>query len=158
MAPAAPIIAAVAASIGAATSIVMGVGASIAAGREAEAAEQAGQLEAERTRRQGRREGSALRARFGALSTQVGSGTPLAVLADKAAETEEEALLAIMQGGNVASRLRTQGDLALASGILGGLQGFASAASYGYQASTILGGPTVPSAPKALGPTLGYDW
>ena len=106
-------------------------------------AEEAGGIEADRTRREGRRSIAERAARFGASGVVVGTGSTLDVLADEAAEVEEAALIGAFAGDVRASNLRAQAGQTLASGIIGAI-GTIGAVGVG------LGGET--SAPLGTSP------
>lgn len=78
--------------------------------RNAQAELQRAEAEEVRFRRDRQRRSAATRAAFGAAGVQV-EGTPLEVLADQAAEAEEDALLIRLGGLTAAQRARLRGDV-----------------------------------------------
>lgn len=137
MAPIIPIIG----IIGSGLSAVTAVGGAIIQSRQmrerAELAEQAGQIEGDRTRREGRRSIAARAARFAGSGVVVGTGSTLDVLADEAAEVEEKALLRAFAGDIRASDLRAQAGQTLASGIISGIGSIGTAVGFGGQLADI---------------------
>jgi len=138
MAPLIPIIG----LVGSLASGVVAIGSAVVAskqGRErAELAEQAGGIEADRVRREGRRSKADRAVRFGASGAVLGTGSTLDVLADEAAEIEEEALLRAFGGDLTAANLRAQAGQTLASGIITGIGSFGTAVGFAGEIGDIL--------------------
>jgi len=157
-------------AIGAAAGIAGGVS-SITQGRDqADAIEAAGQYNAalalqetavaeERLRRDRERRLGALRAAIGGRGVQL-TGSPLAILADQAAEAEEEALLVRFQGVQRAQAIQYgasyEASLAKSQGLAQGILGFGSAATSllgGLQAGGVFAGGGSQAGTTLLGGT-----
>ena len=155
MAPLIPIIGLIGAVAGGVVAVGGGIAAKKQGKAQAQLAEQSGEIGADRARREGRRSIADRAARFGASGVVVGTGSTLDVLADEAAEVEEQALVRAFSGDIGASGLRGQAGLALATGIVTGIGSFGTAAGFGLQAADIGRDPLGTSPITVPSPLIG---
>lgn len=126
-----------AAGVGAVSSIQQGRAAKRVGEQNAQLALGRAKLEEARFRRDQRRRLGRIRAGIGARGITV-EGSPLALLADQAAEIEEDALLIRFGGDVAAAEARTRGSFAKAAGISRGLSLLGTAAGFAGQAGESL--------------------
>ena len=96
-------------------------------------------LEEGRFQREGRRQLGRLRASIATRGITV-EGSPLAILADQAAEIEENAQLILLGGDIEAARARTRGSFAQSAAFGQAIGQFGQAVSFGLQGLSLLDG------------------
>lgn len=108
---------------GAGAQVFQGIAGQREANRAADAAKDMARIDANRLRTQRARQLAGMRAQIGASGVTF-QGTPLALLADQAAEAGRDVALTRFKGDIEASNLRNKGTASLIGGIGAGVQGF----------------------------------